>query len=181
MKKILLILYIVIKSLHCNAQRISTRALTTSGGSFTVGNRTLSWTVGETFCKTLTNGNHVMSLGVLQPFIVVKVLNVKTYLEGFYTGSGFMQAVLYNNSLSLDSTACDSIVVELHKTTAPYDLVATTKGLLHTNGSAVIKFPSSLKFNSYYLVIRHRNSVETWSKTPVILNKAMQSYDFAGQ
>ena len=49
------------------------------------------------------------------------------------------------------------------------------KVLLNTNGNVTITFPSLT--NSYYLVIKHRNGLETWSSIPV--NAAMGGYDFS--
>ena len=89
-----------------------------------------------------------------------------------------MQPVLYTDALSTDPTACDSITVELHDATSPYDVLATANGLIHTDGRAEIFFPGSVLGSSYYIAIRHRNALETWSKDPVLFNAAIMSFDF---
>lgn len=71
----------------------------------------------------------------------------------------------------MDSTACDSILVELHKPYSPFELVVAEKGLLYTNGNIVVIFPSLVKLGSHFLTIKHRNSVETWSIIPVALQQ----------
>ncbi|MCX6291856.1 MAG: hypothetical protein NT126_08835, partial [Bacteroidetes bacterium] len=108
-------------------------------------------------------------------------LNLKAFIEGFYTGGGQMQAVLYNNLMSADPTACDSVTIELHHDFPPYNLAASLTVLLHTDGTATAKFPSSLLNNSYYIVFRHRNSIETWSKDPLLFNSSAMSFDFTHQ
>ena len=89
-----------------------------------------------------------------------------------------MRPVLYSNSLSTDPTACDSITVELHSATSPYAMITSAKALLHTNGSADVRFPIGVLNNSYYIVARHRNTLETWSKVPVTFNDAVAKFDF---
>ena len=50
--------------------------------------------------------------------------------------------------------------------------------ILHTNGTASVQFPEATLGNSYYVAIKHRNSVETWSAVPVLLSSE-GSYDFS--
>ena len=108
------------------------------------------------------------------------ILNLKTFIQGFYQGSGQMQAVLFKNGGSINPAACDSITVELHDVTKPDSIVATCKALLNTNGNAQILFLSSSIINhSYYIAIHHRNSLETWSKNPLLFNSVSMSYDFS--
>jgi hypothetical protein len=51
------------------------------------------------------------------------------------------------------------------------------KVLLHTNGNATAIFPAATLGNAYYIAIKHRNSIETWSANPVTIN-AVSNYDF---
>jgi len=107
------------------------------------------------------------------------VLNLRLFIEGFYLGGGQMQSVLYNNfPLDYSSDDCDSITVELHASTAPYDVVASVKTLLLTNGSTIASFPFSLNIDAYYIAIRHRNSLETWSRDPLFCNCTLMHQDF---
>ncbi len=119
----------------------------------------------------LTQGNQ-------QPYIFLKIINLKVFIEGFYLGNRQMQPVLFNDSLNASPTACDSITVELHNATSPYSTFTSVNVLLHTSGSADVRFPTSVLSNSYYIVIRQRNSIETWSKNPVRFNDAIASFDF---
>ncbi len=106
------------------------------------------------------------------------LLSLKLFIQGFYIGNHLMTPVLFTSLLSADSTACDSITVELHD---PLNLVAsvmTVSTLLYTDGSASFTFPPSITGNFYYIVIRHRNSIETWSKLPVTFTPPVVYFDF---
>lgn len=179
MKILIILLFIAIVPICTNAQTLSPSVTPSAGGYFTGGGNSLSWTMGETFNTTLQSGNKMLTQGFQQPYILLKILNLKAFIEGFYAGAGQMLAVLYNNDPFMYSpNACDSIMVELHTSFSPYDLVASVSILLHTDGSATAIFPSSLVNNSYYIVLRHRNTLETWSKVPLLFNAPTVSFDF---
>ncbi len=160
------------------AQTLSPKVIPASGGYYSAGGKSLSWTLGETFYKTLQNGNVMLTQGFQQPYITLRILNLKAFIEGLYLGSGQMVAVLYNNSLSIDPTATDSILVELRDAALPDNMVASATGVLHTDGSGKFLFPSSLMNGSYYLVIHQRNVIETWSKYPVLFDSDVVNFDF---
>ena len=92
-----------------------------------------------------------------------------------------MAAILYNTGNSTDPTACDSLTIELHHPASPFNLVASVKVILHTDGTVTAKFPSMLPVNSYYIVLRQRNSIATWSKTPFAIGSSASSFDFTKQ
>lgn len=103
-------------------------------------------------------------------------LQVKVFLEGYYdTSGGIMRAALVNSGLSADALEADSIQIELRKSVAPYNVVASAKTILSTNGYASLEFPYT--DSALYIVIRHRNSIETWSAAPVTMDSSV-SYDF---
>ncbi len=126
------------------------------------------------------SGNPASSTPVIISVTVCQevILNLKVFIEGFYQGNDSMQPILYNNEASTDSTACDSIAIELHDATEPDTLVAVAKALLHTNGMAEVLFPDLPMNSSYYVVVRHRNGLETWSKDPLLFDSASMSFDF---
>ncbi len=88
---------------------------------------------------------------------------VNMFIEGFYTGGGMMTELL-------SPGITDSITIELRTPVAPYSLLHSQSTLLSTSGQAPLSIPGSLAGLSTYIVVRHRNSIETWSKTPVVLN-----------
>jgi len=108
-------------------------------------------------------------------------LNVKFFLEGFYTGSGLMSNVLYHQGIEGDplSLHTDSVQIELHSSTSPFGLLYTKQTLVNRNGMAQVPFPPAVSGNSYYIVLKHRSGVETWSAGPVVMNQV--TYDFTTQ
>jgi hypothetical protein len=106
-----------------------------------------------------------------------RLLNLTLYIEGLFHGSGMNKAQNENDDQFPDDIA-DEIVVELHHADAPYTLAAGPYIVgLHTEGTAQLSIPASFD-GSYYIVIRHRNSVETWSNAPFSFSGSTVTYDF---
>jgi len=105
-------------------------------------------------------------------------VTTKLFIQGFYAGSSLMTPVLYDAGLNPSPNATDSITIELHSAINPSVISASKKALLLNNGNATVNFPYSLTGLSYYIVIRHRNSIETWSKVPVLLSGTSLMFDF---
>jgi subtilisin-like proprotein convertase family protein len=98
------------------------------------------------------------------------VLNVTVLIQGFYQGAGTMIGVVSSN-------VSDLITVELHNSSSPFALVHSSTSTLDLNGFGSFQFPSSVIGNSYYIVLKHRNSIETWSKIPVTFG-TLTNYNF---
>ncbi|MBL7766829.1 MAG: hypothetical protein JNJ58_12085 [Chitinophagaceae bacterium] len=144
------------------------QVIASSGGNYIQSSCSMSFTVGETVIQTLNNGNHMLAQGFQQPYKLT--LNLKAYLQGFYdVAIGEMRTVLYNQGEWLtQGTECDTILVQLHESNPPYNVVQSLKGILQTNGTIVLRGMGQAGM-SYYIGIRHRNSVETWSANPITL------------
>lgn len=105
------------------------------------------------------------------------LLHLNLFIEGYYAGNNLMLPVLFNNALSSDPAACDSITVSLYDSQNTAIEVASAKTILRSDGNATVLFSNTLVNQSVYIVIKHRNSIETWSKLPVIIvNNTI--YDF---
>jgi hypothetical protein len=96
-------------------------------------------------------------------------LNLTAFLEGSYTGSS-MTATPNIINAAIPNSIADSIIVELHASTSPYATMYSSNGVLNTNGTASIAFPNSAIGSSYYIAIKHRNAIETWSAAPVTIS-----------
>jgi hypothetical protein len=118
-------------------------------------------------------GSSAVTFGVGVPPSVN--LNLKAFVEGFYVGGGQMSAVV--DPFLLPNKA-DTLTVELRQPAAPFGLIATRKALINTNGLFTVNFGSAQVNNSYYIVLKGRNSIETWSKNPVTLIPSGATYDF---
>jgi hypothetical protein len=90
-------------------------------------------------------------------------------IQGFQDGTATMVPVLFNNGLSTDPTDVDSITVELRNSSSVSIVAYSTLALLKSDGSAAFTIPAIYAGGSYYLVLKHRNAIETWSKNPVTL------------
>jgi subtilisin-like proprotein convertase family protein len=101
-------------------------------------------------------------------------VDVKVFIEGFYLGGGQMQAAI--DPVNYPGI-CDTIVLGLHDASAPHTLVFEKKNIISTSGEGSFYLPVVLDGGSYYLSIRHRNSIETWSSSPVVISNNM-IYDF---
>jgi subtilisin-like proprotein convertase family protein len=112
----------------------------------------------------------------------------QTFIQGYMNGTtGAMRPVMANAVVAggtvpgvpaPTAAQCDFITIELHQAIAPYALVHTQTGVLNTNGTTTANFPASAIGTSYYIVIKGRNIVETWSAAPVSFTAAT-SHSFA--
>lgn len=134
--------------------------LGTSGTSLTALNRKLSYTLGQPFYELKSGSNGKVRDGIQQPLLAPVMLNLHLYIEGFYLGGGMLAEILGNG-------ICDTIRVELHDPMSPSSIIYSATSLLSVQGNANLHLPPALRGNYYYVVIRHRNSIETWSKLPI--------------
>lgn len=72
----------------------------------------------------------------------------------------------------------DTILVELRTTLPPYSMVEQIKVLPDNSGNSIVQFQNASESTPYYLVIKHRNSIETWSSSFVQFVGGSASYDF---
>ncbi len=103
-------------------------------------------------------------------------LELKAFLQGFYIGNQSMRAVadpLNHPQIS------DSVTIELAEGVSPYNILYTLNSTLDTNGNGSFDFPSAVYGNEYYIILKHRNSLETWSSIPVLFDDTLIQYDFS--
>ncbi len=102
-------------------------------------------------------------------------LNLKMFVEGYYqdaTNSMTAVADPVNNP-----AVGDTVDVKLASTVAPYSIIYSDRKVVGTNGMINCQFPLAVLNNNYYIIVRHRNTLETWSKNPVPFNTANKSFD----
>lgn len=95
-------------------------------------------------------------------------INIRVIPEGLY------------NPITNRLEKRDTITVYLCKTINPFNVIDSAKGVIDS-----VSFNASLisriaKTGTYYIVVKHRNSIETWSKPGGVLfvEGALLSYDF---
>ncbi len=120
----------------------------------------------------------------LVPVVTNKTLNVKVFLEGLYSTDNASLVKVQNADVDgnqwnmFAGTVADTISVSLAETTDPFATVYDSHGdSIHTDGTiALSSIPASLS-GDYYIIIRHRNHVETWSQIVSFAGSTI-NYDF---
>lgn len=92
----------------------------------------------------------------------VSTLNLTAMLQGFYDGTTMVS---------------DTVTVELRNSTT-FALVDQSLAVLNTSGVGTALFTNVANATPYYIVIKHRNALETWSATAQSFTAYSLSYDF---
>lgn len=105
---------------------------------------------------------------------------VNAFLEGLYKTNGIyaMIASPYSADGISPQSIADTITVELRSDASPYSKIYSFKTTLDTAGLANINLPNSTIDSSYFIVIKHRNSMETWSANTQRIIPIGSNYDF---
>jgi glycosidase len=114
---------------------------------------------GDSIVVTNTSSLISLSPGEFHIYTSVKIpafssaltLNLTALIEARYNGSTMVP---------------DTVTVELHNAVFPYSLVESQKGVLNSAGAGTFYFSVAVIDTPYYIVVKHRNSLETWSATP---------------
>ncbi len=97
-----------------------------------------------------------------------KMLNLSSVmLEGLYDGNSTMRQAQDDTGAHWPIGVADHITVELHDAANYSNIVYTATDVpLSTTGNAEVTVPGAFSGN-YYVTIKHRNSIETTSATPI--------------
>lgn len=104
----------------------------------------------------------------------LSTLNVKAFVQGYYDDSQNQMIPIIDPVNQ--PTIFDTIRVELHESNNG-NLVYSYPAIFDVNGNASITIPAIYFGNTYYIVLRHRNSIETWSALPLLITNGA-AYDF---
>lgn len=171
---IIILAHVASCSLH--AQSLSQQVIASAGGLMSSSTASLSFTVGETQTQTLTAAGHTLTQGFQQPFTLT--LHLKAWLQGYDMAAISMASVLMNQGVVASTPdQTDSITIELRSATPPYTLVSTTQQVIPTHGVLTYHGLTTIG-QSCFIVIKHRNHLETWSSNPVLLTDNTY-YDFS--
>jgi len=97
--------------------------------------------------------------------VTPKNLMLTALIEGFYEP--------LTNTLT-----GDSVKVYLRNIFSPYTLVDSARGYLNSSGMDTLNFQNAANSTSYYVVVSHRNSIETWSAGGNSFVNHSLTYDF---
>jgi hypothetical protein len=104
-------------------------------------------------------------------------LQINAFLEGLYLNNGVMRPALFNADGVSSLSIADTILVEIHESVYPFDNVFSVYTLIDTSGVINISLPTNFIGNAYYITLKHRNSVETWSANPILVSNS-NHFDF---
>jgi len=107
------------------------------------------------------------------------VVTVKFFPEGLYnTAKGRLNKAQDVNANKYPGNIADLATVYLANSSPPYQILQTfTNVPFDTNGMASVTIPQTFTATCY-IIIKHRNSLETWSMVPVAVDSLMMRYDF---
>ena len=145
-------------------------ARTTNGGvTWTESNPGFSTTVDVAYPEkntwfTISDRNGQYQVGRKYETSTSISVNLNVGIEGFWNGT---------------SQVSDTVTVELRNSTSPYALVDQGKTVLTPGvGYGSVDF-NSAGSGSYYIVVKHRNALQTWSAAPVAMTAGgNHSYNF---
>jgi subtilisin-like proprotein convertase family protein len=100
-----------------------------------------------------------------------KVFQLSAVIEGFYNAS---------TNLMIP----DTVTLQLRSENSPFAVLDSARGLLGSNGKASLIFNNISDDKSYYVVLKHRNSIETWSNSPqgpfrILTSQSNYSFTFS--
>ncbi len=153
-----------------NGSNVGINSSSYSNNSLTHGNQIRCDMTSNANCAI---GNPVSS-NLLTAINCSASLSLKLFIEGFYRGSGIMQAVA---EPVLHPEVCDTVIVSIADYNFPDSIFRSTKGILDTSGNGLFTF-DEVPPSNYFIVVKHRNAMETWSNTSIPSSPSMM-YDFS--
>lgn len=81
-------------------------------------------------------------------------LECSSLVEGFYNSATDLQIA-------------DTMRYYLRSAIFPYPVIDSSKAFVNANGNASVLFTRAQQHTNYFLVLKHRNSIETWSSTVI--------------
>ncbi|MEO8666608.1 MAG: LamG-like jellyroll fold domain-containing protein [Ignavibacteria bacterium] len=98
-----------------------------------------------------------------------KVLSCKSLIQGFYNST--------SNIMTQDTIKC-----YLRNISSPYSIIDSAIDYAENDGSEIFTFnsPAIINLSSYYIHMKHRNSIETWNSSLVGFDNfaSQATYDF---
>ncbi len=99
--------------------------------------------------------------------LFTQTLNLTMFIQGFYNAGS-------------DTMIRDTLRVYLRNNYSPYAIVDSSRSYLSANGNGIFNFFNAISGINYYLQLKHRNSIETWSRAPgQIFSNSVLTYNFS--
>ncbi|MBS1550976.1 MAG: S8 family serine peptidase [Bacteroidetes bacterium] len=94
-----------------------------------------------------------------------KNLTLNVLIEGLYS----------ENS---DTMIPDSVTVLLRKSYSPFQIADSSRSVINSSGRGSFNFLNSANDTDYYIVVKHRNGLETWSSVLKRFSSSLMVYNF---
>ena len=95
----------------------------------------------------------------------MKSLNLTALIEGFYNpGNNLMTS--------------DTVSVEIRNNASPYNVIEMRKAVLNDSGKGNFTYSLVTDNTPYYIAVKHRNTIETWSSAGVSFVSSVAQYNF---
>ncbi|MBK9226691.1 MAG: FG-GAP repeat protein [Ignavibacteria bacterium] len=95
----------------------------------------------------------------------IRQLNLTMFIQGFYDSG-------------TDAMISDTVQVKIRNSTSPYAIVDSSKAIVNSSGQGTFLFSNAVNGTNYYIAVKHRNSIETWSNTTQQFISNSLTYDF---
>lgn len=129
--------------------------------------RSEDYPVGEYSMNMVVTSNDpakpTLTVPIRMTITIPVQLNLTAMIEGLSNGT---------------TTIADTVSVELRKAISPFALIEGKKIALDDLGAGAANFSSVLEGTPYYIVVKHRNGLETWSANPLTFSAGSLAYDF---
>jgi hypothetical protein len=151
---------------------------TVVGGTVTIiGTGTTDITARQAGNSTYAPARYTRTLTVTESTNKTLYLT-SVMLQGLYNGTATMRQAYDDIGPHWPAGVADHITVELHNSVTYSSIVYTITDVpLSTSGTASITIPAAYS-GSYYITIRHRNSIETTTAVPVSFSGSTISQSF---
>jgi uncharacterized protein (TIGR02145 family) len=90
-------------------------------------------------------------------------LTLTAIIDGFYNGSIMIP---------------DTVTVELRDPVFTSLVIDSQRGVLNSAGVGIFNSTNAVNGSSYFILVKHRNTIETWSATTHAFTSSILSYDF---
>ncbi len=129
--------------------------------------RSEDYPVGEYSMNMVVTSNDpakpTLTVPIRMTITIPVQLNLTAMIEGLSNGT---------------TTITDTVSVELRKAISPFALIEGKKIALDDLGAGAANFSSVIEGTPYYIAVKHRNGLETWSANPLTFSAGSLAYDF---
>ena len=98
-------------------------------------------------------------------------VHLKMFIEGYYLGNGIMEPRLVNSGVSSNYLEVDTVTAFLAEPVSPHNIVSELKGVLNVYGDVYFDFPGIYIGQQYFIGVKTVNTIETWTKNPVMIQQ----------